>query len=172
MGFGKSWERKEHSCLSESTFNREFSLVTLNWKGNRILFKWIWPKSSSVTSTAGSNAFSASLLITPCCAVCPVMIRAMKHWHRAPREVVVPRCPWRHPGSGVRALSTWWSCGCLCSLLGSGTRWTLRVPSNSNERYIYFLLLFAMTWRKRTWKKLRYQCDIGIKKAMLISVCN
>lgn len=32
-------EIKEHSCLSESTFKREFSLVTPKWTGNRIIFK-------------------------------------------------------------------------------------------------------------------------------------
>ena len=28
-------------------------------------------------------------------------LRTVKHWHRLPREVVVPH-PWRHPRSGWR----------------------------------------------------------------------
>ena len=32
-----------------------------------------------------------------------------------------------------RALSTWWSCRCPCSMQGSWTRWPLWVPSNSNR---------------------------------------
>ena len=35
-----------------------------------------------------------------------------------------------------QALSTWWSCRCPCSLQGSWTRWSLRVPSNSKESMI------------------------------------
>ena len=31
------------------------------------------------------------------------------------------------------ALNTWWSCGCPSSSQGSGIRWPLRVPSNSNH---------------------------------------
>ena len=34
------------------------------------------------------------------------------------------------------ALSMWWSCGCPCSLQGSGTRWPLEVPSNSDNSMI------------------------------------
>ena len=36
-------------------------------------------------------------------------------------------------GQAGWALSTWWSCRCLCSLQGSWTKWPLRVPSNSND---------------------------------------
>jgi len=34
------------------------------------------------------------------------------------------------------ALSMWWSCGCPCSLQGSGTRWPFEVPSNSDNSMI------------------------------------
>jgi len=45
------------------------------------------------------------------------MIRAVEHWHRVPIEAVVsPPC--RHPRAEDGALSTWWSCGCPCSLQG------------------------------------------------------
>lgn len=35
-----------------------------------------------------------------------------------------------------KALSTWWSCKCPCSLQGSSTRWSWRVPFNSKDSMI------------------------------------
>ena len=59
------------------------------------------------------------------------MLRAVKHWHRLPREVVVPH-PWRHPGSG-------WGLGSEHPMelwvftAGGWIRWPLRVLSNSTN---------------------------------------
>ena len=46
---------------------------------------------------------------------------------------VVGAHPWGRSGQAGWALSTWWSCGCPCSLHAGWTRWPLRVPSNLNK---------------------------------------
>ena len=56
--------------------------------------------------------------------------------YRLPREVVDPRLC-RHPRHGwIRSWATWCNCRCPCSLQGSGTRWSLMVPSNSKDSTI------------------------------------
>jgi len=48
--------------------------------------------------------------------------------------------PWRHSRAGWRELwATWTSCRCPYTLQGSWTRWTLRVPSNSNNTVILWI---------------------------------
>ena len=63
-------------------------------------------------------------------------IRVVKHWHRLPREVVDAPSLETAKVRLDRALSTWWSCGCPCSLQGSWTRWPFKIPSNSNNSMI------------------------------------
>jgi len=62
-------------------------------------------------------------------------LMAVKHNKRLPREVVDGL--WGYSRSGWAGLwATFSSCRCLCSLQGSWTRWSLRVPSNSNNSMI------------------------------------
>ena len=60
-------------------------------------------------------------------------IREGRRCYRLPREVEdAPSLETAKVGLDG-ALSTWWSCGGPCSVQGSWTGWTLRVPSNSNN---------------------------------------
>ena len=78
---------------------------------------------------AGSLAQWSHLLCERSC----LSIRVMRHWHKLSREVMgalfLETLKVRLDG----ALSTWCSCRCPCSLQGIWTRWSLRVPSNSND---------------------------------------
>ena len=63
-------------------------------------------------------------------------------------------CPWRLSRQGwIRPWATCSSCACLCSLRESWTRWSLKVPSNSedstilnkwNPVYLFFAILLLL----------------------------
>ena len=63
-------------------------------------------------------------------------VRAVRHRHRLPREVVDALSLETLKVRLDRALSTWSSRRCPCSLQGSCARWPLKVPSNSSTSMI------------------------------------
>lgn len=61
----------------------------------------------------------------------------MKHWHRFPREVVVPRAC-RHPRSGDE---NWWSSGHSSVLQKRGTRWPQGSPPTPTISWFHDLFV-------------------------------
>jgi len=67
-------------------------------------------------------------------------IRVMRHWHRLPRDVLDAQSLETPKVRLDGAPSTWWSCGCPCSLQEVCTRCPLRGPSNSNDALILWYM--------------------------------
>jgi len=62
----------------------------------------------------------------------------VEHWHRLPREVVVPH-PYRHPGSGWMGSELLMELWVSPFIVGSEIRGPLRVPSNSDSSMIQLI---------------------------------
>ena len=94
-------------------------------------------------------------------------VSVVRQWHRLPREAVdapsLETLKVRLDG----VLSTWWICRCPCSLQGSWTRWTLRVPSDSNDsmiltfNYSTVWALMALLAAGPTWTPPGYKFNVS-----------
>jgi len=75
-------------------------------------------------------------------------------------------CPWRHSRSGWMGLwATWSSSRWPYSLQGSWTRWSYKVPSNSNDSMI---LLGCREFLLRAWRTFHPPCALTSTPAGLL----
>ena len=87
-------------------------------------------------------------------------------------------CLWRHSRPGwMEFWAPWSSCRCPCSLQGSRSRWSLKIPSNSNcsvvlwlyDSILYLKRPWTPVWELIKWKYPQYRSDVNrvVRKGML-----